>query len=48
MVAGKSWEVEYDPTRKVLSDGVPTKGQITFLWDDNGNSAFYDFKNVRF
>lgn len=47
-IAGKSWEVEYDPTRKVLSDGVTTKGQITFLWDDNGNSAFYDFKNIRF
>jgi hypothetical protein len=47
-IAGKSWEVEYDPTRKVLSDGTLTKGQITFLWDDNGNSAFYDFKNIRF
>jgi len=31
MIAGKSWEVEYDPTRKVLSDGTLTKGQITFL-----------------
>lgn len=48
LIAGKSWEVEYDPTRKVLADGTTTKGQITFLWDDNGNSAFYDFKNVRF
>lgn len=47
-ISGKSWEVEYDPTRKVLSDGTLTKGQITFLWDDNGNSAFYDFKNIRF
>lgn len=47
-IAGKSWEVEYDPVRKVLSDGTLTKGQITFLWDDNGNSAFYDFKNIRF
>lgn len=47
-IAGKSWEVEYDPVRKVLPDGVTTKGRITFLWDDNGNSAFYDFKNVRF
>lgn len=47
-IAGKSWEVEYDPTRKVLSDGTTTKGQITFLWDDNGNSAFYDFKNIKF
>lgn len=47
-IAGKSWEVEYDPTKKVLSDGTSTKGQITFLWDNNGNSAFYDFKNIRF
>ena len=48
IIAGKSWEVEYDPTRKVLSDGTTTKGQITFLYDDNGNSAFYDFKNIKF
>ena len=48
IIAGKSWRVEYDPTRKVLSDGTTTKGQITFLRDNNGNSAFYDFKNVRF
>lgn len=47
-IAGKSWEVEYDPTRRVLPDGQTTKGTITFLWDDNGNSAFYDFKNIRF
>ena len=48
IIAGKSWEVEYDPVRKILPDGTQTKGQITFLWDDNGNSAFYDFKNIRF
>lgn len=47
-IAGKSWEVEYDPIRRTLPDGTQTKGQITFLWDDNGNSAFYDFKNIRF
>lgn len=47
-IAGKSWEVKYDPVKKVLEDGTFTKGQITFLWDNNGNSAFYDFKNVRF
>lgn len=47
-IAGKTWEVEYDPTRETLSDGVYTKGKITFLWDDNGNSAFYDFKNIRY
>ena len=47
-IAGKSWEVEYDPTRQTLPDGVTTKGKITFMWDDNGNSAFYDFKNIRY
>lgn len=47
-IAGKSWEVEYDPIRRTLSDGVQTKGKITFLADDNGNIAFYDFKNIRF
>lgn len=47
-IAGKSWKVEYDPYRKTLSDGVQNKGTITFLADDNGNIAFYDFKNIRF
>ena len=47
-IAGKSWEVEYDPQRRTLPDGTTTKGKITFLRDDNGNCAFYDFKNVRF
>lgn len=46
-IDGKSWEVEYDPTRKILEDGTPNKGTITFLADDNGNIAFYDFKNIR-
>jgi len=31
-----------------LPDGVTTKGKITYLKDSNGNSAYYDFKNVRF
>lgn len=46
-IAGKQWEVEYDPTRKLLPDGVYNKGTITYLADDHGNVAFYDFKNVR-
>lgn len=46
-IEGKNWEVEYDPTRKVLEDGVATKGAITFLCDDQANMAFYDFKNIR-
>jgi len=32
----------------MLPDGVLTKGKITFLMDDNGNIAFYDFKNIRY
>lgn len=47
-IDGKSWEVEYNPIRQTLPDGVQTKGAITFLWDDNGNSAFYDFKNIKY
>ena len=47
-ISGKSWEVEYNPIRQTLPDGKTTKGTITFLWDDNGNSAFYDFKNIRY
>lgn len=46
-IAGKQWEVEYDITQETLSDGTTTKGKITYLADDNGNIAFYDFKNIR-
>lgn len=46
-IAGKHWEVEYDITQKTLSDGIKNKGTITFLADDNGNMAFYDFKNIK-
>lgn len=42
------WKVEYDPTQKTLEDGIKTKGTITFLMDDKYNSAYYDFKNIRF
>lgn len=47
IIDGKDWEVRYDPTRKLLEDGTPTKGQIIFLADNNGNRAFYDFKNIK-
>ena len=47
LIDGKAWEVEYDPTRKILEDGTATKGKITFLADDHGNAAFYDFKNIK-
>lgn len=43
-----TWVVEYDVTRKTLPDNVATRGRITFLKDDKGNSAFYDFKNIKF
>lgn len=47
-VLGKNWVVEYDFTQKTLPDGVKTKGSITYLKDDKGNSAYYDFKSVKF
>lgn len=42
------WIVEYDITSTELSDGTYTKGRITYLKDENNNSAYYDFKNYRF
>lgn len=46
-ILGKNWEVEYDVTRKLLEDGTQNKGTITYLADNNGNSAYYDFKNIK-
>ena len=48
VIVGKSWIVEYNPEHETLPDGVKTKGKITYLRDNNGNSAFYDFKNIKF
>ena len=48
VIVGKSWIVEYNPVQETLPDGVKTKGKITYLRDNNGNSAFYDFKNIKF
>ena len=48
VIVGKSWVVEYNPEQETLPDGVKTKGKITYLRDNNGNSAFYDFKNIKF
>lgn len=42
------WVVEYDPTIEILPDKVKTKGKITYLKDNNNNSAYYDFKNIKF
>lgn len=43
----KDWIVRYDFTQKII-DGVKTKGEIIFLQDENNNSAYYDFKNIKF
>lgn len=42
-----SWIIEYDITEEYLN-GVSTKGKITYLKDQNNNSAYYDFKTIRF
>lgn len=42
------WTVYYNVTRETLDDGRLTKGKITYLKDSKGNSAYYDFKNIRF
>lgn len=42
------WIVEYDVTREILPDNKLTKGKIIYLEDENGNSAHYDFKNIKF
>lgn len=42
------WIVEYSIESSQLSDGTYTKGKITYLKDQNNNSAYYDFKNIRF
>ena len=42
------WIIEYDVRQEILQDGVTTKGKITFLKDSNNNSAYYDFKNIKF
>lgn len=46
-IDGKDWEVEYNPEKVILPDGTANKGTITYLADSNGNSAYYDFKNIR-
>lgn len=42
------WSVEYNQTKQTFPDGAHSKGSITFLKDNNGNSAKYDFKNIKF
>ena len=43
-----NWIVEYDIRKKIFSDGTTNKGTITYLKDTNNNSAYYDFKNIKF
>ena len=45
---GLNWKVEYDITQETLNDGSKTKGRITYLKDENNNSAYFDFKNILF
>ncbi len=47
-IIGKDLEIRYDVTEETLEDGRTTKGKITWMKDRNGNSAFYDFKNIKF
>ena len=42
------WIVEYDIRKKIFSNGTTNKGTITYLKDTNNNSAYYDFKNIKF
>lgn len=41
------WIVEYDFESELIDD-VYTKGKIVYLKDNNNNSAYYDFKSVKF
>lgn len=41
------WIAEYDYNSEVLPDGVTTKGKITYLKDNNNNTAYFDFKNKK-
>lgn len=49
----KVYEGQYDINSEILrseksSKEATTKGKITYLKDSNGNSAYYDFKNIKF
>ena len=41
------WEVYYDFQQEKI-DGTYTKGKILYLRDQNNNSAYYDFKNIKY
>lgn len=42
------WIVEYDITPTLLNENTTDKGHITYLKDENNNTAYYDFKNIKF
>jgi hypothetical protein len=48
IVEHPKWIVEYNILQETLSDGTTTKGKITYLKDENSNSAYYDFKSIKF
>jgi len=41
------WTVKYDITKSTFADSSTNKGTITYLKDENNNSAFYDFKSIK-
>ena len=47
-----NWIVTYDFNSETLTSDsgtvVTNKGKITYMQDQNNNSAYYDFKNIRF
>ena len=48
IVEHPKWTARFDITPVMLSDGTVTKGAITYLKDENNNSAYYDFKSIKF
>lgn len=43
----KNWVVRYDFAQKEIKQ-YKTKGEIIYMQDENNNSAYYDFKNIKF
>lgn len=43
-----NYTILYDITQQTLEDGVLNKGTILYMEDMKGNSAYYDFKNIKF
>lgn len=46
----EKWELEYEiePDENILDDDNNYKGTITYMKDEHGNEATYDFKNIMF